>query len=653
MYRRLTEGLSDRGILIPCEDHISNYIKDTDKDWYISTYQYTEEQRNLFFDSGTIAGITDVVTNRLWWDFDSEVEVEEARISTLTLVKRLMDKGIEKEDIIIAFSGNKGFGVELNITQTLTPKAVKAIAFDLAKDLANFDVKMYNASRILRIRNTRHQKTKLFKIPLTLDMLDGCSADAIQDLAKVKGVDTPEYRWKPITLPPSIYKEQLPDNVASVAEPITPSKYVDYSMKPKFLSNCRFAIQQGFFSAGERNHALLCLGSSYKNLGFDLEHTYRLLKAVAHVQSKKSNTPKFSSEEIYTNIINQVYGPNWKNGQYTCKEKNNWLQTFCEKLDSPCNHREDDEFKPKGFLDIKSSFKDYVHHIEANTVLTGIDSIDKHVFISTGANVGIIGAPGSGKSSLALNLLNKTSMAGVKSVFASLDMHRNRMFEKVLYKISGKPREEIYDIFRNNQEAALMEQLNHEFGNVFFFNKSSPTVEDVRNYVIACQDRSGEKIKFVMLDYFERISSDLGDDTAASKRVAGELQDMVNDLDVALVNLVQPHKAALSGGPDSPIYDYTKIKGSSYVYQSMRIIMSLWRPFYSPKTFEDDRFMQMAVLKNDLGELCEFTFKWNGPKGEISEMGEFDHEEYQELLRKKQALAGGGDGDDFKAKLWR
>jgi hypothetical protein len=115
---------------------------------------------------------------------------------------------------------------------------------------------------------------------------------------------------------------------------------------------------------------------------------------------------------------------------------------------------------------------------------------------------------------------------------------------------------------------------------------------------------------------------------------------MVNDLDVALVNLVQPHKNALSGGPDSPIYDYTKIKGSSYVYQSMRIIMSLWRPFYNPKSFENDRYMQMAVLKNDLGELCEFAFNWNGPKGEISEMEDFQRQEFEQLLAAKASANG-------------
>lgn len=644
-YRRICAGLNDRGSLIPAKENPFDYVKNPEKDYYLSTFEYTEEHRNIFLETGTIAGITDLTTDKLWFDFDNEFEPESAKQDALRLIDRLISKGVDSKDIIISFSGNKGFGVELNVSQSLSPRNVKDIAFELAADLPTFDIKVYNSSRILRMLGTKHPKTGLYKIPLTLKTLTSEGMDFIMNAAKSPPEDLPEeFRWNIISLPSELLRTENASSVTKIdALPELPT-YLDYSMKPKFLTNCRWAIQNGHFKAGERSTALLCLASTYKNLGFDLEHVYRLLKGTAELQSKIHHQDRFSDEEVYNNIVVQVFSPNWKNGQYTCREKNNWLETFCNGLDHPCNHKEEDLDKPKGFIDIKDSFKDYVTKIEQNTITTGIPSIDKHVFISTGANVGIIGAPGSGKSSIALNILNNTSKAGVRSVFASLDMHRNRMFEKVLYKISGKGRDEIYQLFKDNKEGPLMDQLKAEFGNVFFFNKSCPTVSDVRDYIISCQEQSGEKIKLVMLDYFERISSDLGDDTAASKRVAGELQDMVNDLDVALINLVQPHKNALSGGPDSPIYDYTKIKGSSYVYQSMRIIMSLWRPFYNPKTFTDDKFMQMAVLKNDLGELCEFAFNWTGSKGEISELEDFQREEFEAMLRSKTAKEEKGGG---------
>jgi hypothetical protein len=120
-----------------------------------------------------------------------------------------------------------------------------------------------------------------------------------------------------------------------------------------------------------------------------------------------------------------------------------------------------------------------------------------------------------------------------------------------------------------------------------------------------------------MVDYFERLHSDVADDTASSKKVASQWQDYITDTNVAGIMFVQPNKISLSGGPNCPILDYRAIKGSSFLYQSFRGIISLWRPFYTPKTAEHDKYMQMALLKNDLGELNTYDFGWDGKRGEI------------------------------------
>jgi hypothetical protein len=411
---------------------------------------------------------------------------------------------------------------------------------------------------------------------------------------------------------------------------------LDLTNKPKELSNCRWALQNGFFKEGQRSTALLALASYYKNKGFDQEIVYRMLKGVAEIQANRTETERFPDSEVYNNIIVQVFSDTWKNGQYSCREPGNFLFDYCKNLGPhKCNHVADDAMKPKTMDSVHAQFKDFVNHIEENTVLTGIKAIDENFFLSTGSNVLVLGAAASGKTALALNILNNTSKNGVKSVFASLDMHRNRMFEKVMYKISGLPRDELYHKFQMDQEGPLMNKLKEEFGNVYFFNKSCPTVQDVRDYVIACQESSGERIKLVMVDYFERVTSDMSDDTASSKRVAGELQDMVNDLDICLITLVQPNKASIFGGPDKPIYNYTAIKGSSFVYQAARQILSIYRPFATPELKEHDKYMGMSILKNDLGEQGDFVFGWNGKRGEIRELEDHEFNDFEELLEKK------------------
>src|SRR5690349_13142374 len=98
-YRRITEGLNDRGTLIPSDADVYSYIKNPEKDYYLSTFKYTEEQKSLFEETGTVAGITDVTTDKLWWDFDSEFDPDAAKKNCFKLVNDLLNLHVDRKDI--------------------------------------------------------------------------------------------------------------------------------------------------------------------------------------------------------------------------------------------------------------------------------------------------------------------------------------------------------------------------------------------------------------------------------------------------------------------------------------------------------------------------------------------------------------------------
>lgn len=992
-YRQLRKSVHDtKSVFIPADDPVSKHVKlgVPFQDYYLSVYKFNEQQKDQFLKTNSVKGIDDVVTDKLVFDFDSE-DVQKAKDDAYAICERLIENGIEEENLQIYYSGRKGFHVVVDIDQDLNPTQHKAIAKQLANGLATFDTKVYDHARPFRALGSVNLKSGLYKIDLTVEEFLNLSVEQIKE--KAKRYVPRQHNYGRSSLPAQLtkLKEYATDYKPEVK--LIDTSELTMENKPKFLTNCRFALQNGHFEGGQRNTALLVLGATYKNLGFEEEHTYRLLKAVAEKQSKRTGQPKYDNEEIWSTIIKVVYSNGWKGGQFSCRQPGNWLFDYCQSLgDHKCDHKEENEdFVPKKLSDIHASFKDYVVNIEKNTIKTGIPSLDEKIFLSTGCNVGIIGAPGchakdteilmydgtvkkvqdvavgdllmgpdstprtvlqlrrgrekmvkinplrsdsfvvnmnhilhltpsklkqkgkipgnlnitvanyiegtnkkqatllhgyklvktgvefetkyleidpyilglwlgdghshapvlttmdkeimdhwlefaeqnqlkvakhkaggkaasyalsgevrgvnmlreflkknnlinnkhipqnyllssrkdrlkllaglidtdgykepngkgweisskfeslakqivflarslgfhasinkrkkscthkgkkiwgdyfivyisgknceevpvrlerkkvtaptstnpllqgftyevleeddyygftldkdhlyltsdffihhnSGKTSIALDIVNNTSKLGVRSVLASLDMHSNRLFEKALYRVSGYTREALYQVFKENREAELMKKLEEEFGNVNFFHKSCPTVTDIRNYIVACNEQDpNNKVKLVLLDYFERVTSDLSDDTAASKRVAGELQDLVNDLDICLVTLVQPNKMSLSGGPDNPILSYTNIKGSSYVYQAFRIIFSLWRPFYNPKDFSNDKYMQMAILKNDLGELSELEFKWDGKRGKITEMEDHERYEFQELLSKKELEKKNTGGDN-------
>jgi hypothetical protein len=632
LFVNLRSGLNSKPQLISTKEDINNYITSRDRDWYVSLYKYTEKHKALLEEKGSLAGVKDTLTNALYFDFDSKDSLEKAQNDAIEVANRLITRGFEEDEIGCYFTGGKGFSVEIEMNEYLTPDKFKAIVFDIAGDLDTFDGVVNDPNRIVRISNTKHQNSGLYKIPLTPDELVNLTIPEIKLLAKNPRANR---MLTVANLPKNIkdvevLKEKTIDQIGK--ELTFDISTIDMKSRPKGIDEPRFLLLNGFFRSGERNHSMLCLASTLHNLNYPLEVTRGMLNGAAELQSSRTGESAFPEKEVEL-IINQVYGPNWKGGQFTTRDPNNWLAQYVKKMG--LNVKEEEG--PATLDGISAGFTHYLMNIEKNTVKTGIDELDKAMPITVGSNIGVVAAAGAGKTALALKILRHNSEQGIPTVFASLDMHRNRLFEKVIYNITGFSREDVYAKFKAGKGKELTDLVKKHYGNVWFYDRSSATVEDIRNYVLQVEATSGQKVKMVMFDYFERISSSVSDDTASSKIVAGQIQDLVNDLDVAAITLVQPNKFSLGGGPDTEIKSYTAIKGSSFLYQSFRGIVSLSRPFYTPETKEIDKYMVINILKNDLGAQDRFEMGWVGKTGEIYTLEDHERVELKELMKLKNA----------------
>lgn len=617
-YVRLTKSIFDKGILVDQNAYLDHV--DSEKDYYLSTYLYNDSHLEQFKKTGSVKGIRDVQTDQIWFDFDSKESPERALTDTVQVVERLKTSGIKEKNIQIYFSGRKGTTVVVKLNRFLTPDQVKSIVINkFGKGLETLDYSMYDTTQLLRVPGTKHQISGLYKIPLTYDELKNLSLDEIkQKASSLDNLDHTKFIWEAET----ITDDMIPaEEKKSVKAPVVTDK-------PRHWKDYKWHLLQGNFEVGERHSAMMVIASTCRALGYDADTTTMMcLAADAKYCERTKESP---IEDLESNIIPSVFSETWKGGQYS-PQTDPWLAKYCEK-----HGFETQKTEAMQIYDIKDSFKEYVVNIEKNTIKTGIPVLDKALPLTIGMNLGVVGAASSGKTALALNILKNTSKSGVVSVFASLDMHRNRLFEKLLYKETGLPREALYEKIKNNELDDAFAKIKEDYGNVYFYDRSSPTVRDIRSYIEHIESTTGNKVKLVMLDYFERVNSDKSEDTAASKDISGQLQDLVNDLNVCMVTLVQPNKFSLSGGPDSPLTNYTSIKGSSFLYQSFRSILSIWRPFFNPEWKDHDRFLQMAILKNDLGELDIFDFSWKGKTGEIRELAQEEKEEFEELLKRKK-----------------
>lgn len=633
-YIRLSKNYNDN-LLLPKTEDIYNKI-DNVSPWFTSMFEYNENHYEKWKNSKSLAGITDNKTKNLWWDFDSK-DLELSKKDTLEVVKRLIKHGLNQNEIQVAFSGNKGFSIVVETDVDRTAKQVKSIAFDFALGLETFDKEMYDNQRIFRILFSRNEKSKLFKIPLTIKELETLSIDEIKQEAK----SINQFNKNEVL---NFYKKTNKDFTVKVVEEkkekinTVTQEILDFKEKPSNWRNCKWSLLQGRFKNGERHNALMVLAATCRALKYDKNTAYYICKSAIDKQAALTSDDKFPKTDLYTRIVGNIYSDKWNGGQYSCKE-DGWLREYCLSLGkNSCEHSRDRDETPIVMSEVDSSFTSFAKDIEHNTIKTGLREIDETLLLTTGMLFGVVGAPGSGKTTLALELAENSSKQGSLVVFASLDMHRNRLFEKLIHRVTNGnySRKEIYEMYRNGKGEHLTKLVQERYSNVFIYDRSSPTVDDLREYILKVEDKTGKKVKVLLLDYFERVNSDKNEDTAASKDVGSKLQDLINDLNILGIILLQPNKMSLGGGPDKPILSYTAIKGSSFIYQSLRAIMSIWRPMYTPETKQDDHFIQMALLKNDLGELGTFNYGWRGKSGEIYELPDEGHDELERLLKEKE-----------------
>lgn len=648
MYYRLCGHLADKGVLIPTTEDVYKHVSNLDVDHYKSIFLFNEEQYQEFKQRGSVAGMKDVVTNKLAFDFDSADFPDVARRDALILVKRLMDHAIPEESIQIFFSGSKGFEVSVELKDTmLTPTEAKNIASNLAKDLKSFDTSIYNATRIFRVPLTKHNKTGLYKVPLSLDDLSVSTVEQVKSNAKVNYTpDDIAGAWKPAVLSGVLKKlkdttPKLEKTMASIVSDLDYSS-IDWSKKPEKLSPEKYALSLGFFESGERSHALMILGASNRALGMDETHNYYALKAAADLQSQRTGSDKFSKDEIWKNIVSQIYSPLWMGGTYSVK-----TDALLQKINMhiPASIKQQDMKDVVGISEGYEAFKHYARNIAENTMEVGIPSLDRQLNFQRGRLYSILGSPGSGKTSLALNMINHTSKNSYHSMFFSFDMSQYDVIQKLTQRHTGMKRDELYDIYTSDNSTEIEKVsgiLQDNYANVSFVFKTGQSIDEIKESIVKREQLLGIDIPLIIVDYLELVQSKFSDPTQASAEVIQGLREIAINTNKIVIVLLQPNK--MSSTVDQPITSYNAAKGSASVAQAVTAMLTVHRPGYSSRTPEDDNFFSIDCVKNRTGQLFHVDLAWNGLRGTLRELEEIEALTLQELLQRKREQAGSGGG---------
>lgn len=660
LYRAFATGTNSRQLVAYDEtfmESVQKLMKD-DGDYYESLYLYSPEHFTQFKKSKSLAGIEDVKTDRLVFDFDSHTDLELSRKDAAELVSRLF-KIVDNHHVIrIFYSGNKGFHVEMHLNSLLTRAEFSNIVDNFAGDLSTFDKRIRDEQRLFRFPLTKHQKTGYYKVPLTIDQLSELSIPQIQKLA---GNNTEDdfYEligsWTPIDLPAEMAelktidtkekKKERQDKIMSADRP-------DLSKKPRHLTSAKYALQEGFFEDGERNEACMILASTYRFLGYNKELAYNMIKATLRLRAQRLGHEEYDREVLWKTIIEPVYSPNWKGGTYT-EDESYLLQKTVKRF----NLR--DEYQEKSIVsinEVSNKFINFAKNIKQNTIKTGIDEVDRNVLITTGMMVGLLGAPSSGKTTHALTFLEHQSMNNNGAFFVSADMPDTLTFGRLMQRYCGWDLRKILDTIEVSDYAAWPQKLKTawdevqaNFKNVGFSFQSGPTVEDIGNRVDEYEQATGTKVRVLVVDYLEKIRCNMNDATAASGYNAARLADVTREKEMATVLLLQPQKSA--GDPSDELLSMRKVKGASVIEQDCRVILTTWRPGFDPgrpsNENSDDQYCCLAVVKNNMGSTGTMNFHWDGIHGRTRSLTSDEIPEFQRVVNetkmRKSNEANAGD----------
>ncbi len=628
LYRALRKTLDSKPSLIPQDSNLNDLIKNS-LDWYESLYFYNEEHKKRYSEKGTLAGIRDTTTNQLYWDFDSTDNIEDTFYDAVELINNLITHGITSYGIY--FTGSKGIAVKVLLDEFISPATFKSAVYELARDLKTFDKVVNDPNRIIRVVNTKHQKTGLYKVAISLDELETLSIDEIKNLAQEPRLDTP---LTPQKLPKLNIKLEVKPEVKE------DSKDIDWTNKPKNLTSCRWAMQNGKFSEGLRSNVLITLAATYKNQGWDLEHTYRILKGVCVLQARHSGGERYSDEELYNNIIMQVYSEWWNGGQGTCRQPG-WMQDYCTALgEHSCKKDKSEEKTVVEIGEVFHLFDNYVENYEQNVLTTGIKSLDNHSKFLVGTSNAILAAPGVGKTSLALQILNFNSKQNIDCLFFSYDMFHaaviTRMVQKHFGTKYGTTLDTIYKRYKNDSDVRMQvkKMIEEEYKNVKFCFKSGQNANELEETIKETEALIGRKIKLVVVDYNELITSEYSDPTASSSQVAQRLRQIANDQKTCVITLLQPSK--LYSSPADEIKSYNAAKGSSSIAQSLTLMLGVCRPGFDPLDMSNDKFFNITCLKNRNGNLFSIDVGWDGLTGRFDELADHELDELRDLREKRR-----------------
>ena len=245
--------------------------------------------------------------------------LEQSRVDAIKIITFFMERfGFTEDEVRVYFSGSKGFHILVNpIVLGIKPdknlhRFFKLIVTYLVTQLGlkSLDTSIYGHARMLRLVNSAHHKSGLFKVELYHEELKGDLERIITFLAKSPRDDF---------YPPDIQELQLNDaandwylkKVQEFTEAQRMEELSATSSKDEILSKMesapacvQFIMERGILKSGDRNKATMALAAYHKATGMSQKDTEASL--VCWVKKIPASMTSSSASEAIASTVSCV-----------------------------------------------------------------------------------------------------------------------------------------------------------------------------------------------------------------------------------------------------------------------------------------------------------------------------------------------------------
>lgn len=216
-------------------------------------------------------------------DFDAEDDIASAQVDAQVAIWHMRTKftfNLPEEAFHIYFSGSKGFHVIVKAAyfgyapQQNLNGVFKLIAKDLAEQCPNntLDLKIYDKRRLMRMPNSIHPKTGLFKVPLTYAQLMELTPDDIRQKATQNY--RIEYPKAELSKTANVHFERYEKEFLTRFEKVFNNRDRHEKKALDFTPACIQSLLDEGPIKGQRNETACVLTSFFKNQGLTQEETW-------------------------------------------------------------------------------------------------------------------------------------------------------------------------------------------------------------------------------------------------------------------------------------------------------------------------------------------------------------------------------------------